>query len=110
MIKYFTIIFLFALPIYLIKKKFVKIENTLIWLIILFFLSILSLNIEFLKKISYFFGIISPVNFLIFSSFLVFLFLFLNLLKKVSDLENKIEDIVIRSNLEDSKGDSKKAE
>ena len=100
MIKYFAIVFLFCLPIILIKKKFVKIENTLIWLFLLFILSLLSLNIEFVKKVSNFVGIVSPVNFLIFSTFLIFLLLFLNLLKKVSDLNNKLEDIVINSKLE----------
>ncbi len=107
MIKYITIIFLFILPIYLIKKKFVRIENTLIWLFLLFILSIFSLNIEFLQKISIFFGIISPINFLIFSSFLIFLFLFLNLLKKITDLENKIEDIIIKTHLQNPEKNEK---
>ena len=66
-------------------------------------LSLLSLNIEFVKKISNFIGIVSPVNFLIFSTFLIFLLLFLNLLKKISDLSNKLEDIVISSKLEEIK-------
>ena len=100
MIKYVATIFLFLLPIYLIKKKFVKMENTLIWFIILFFLSIVSLNIEFIKKISNYVGIVSPVNFLIFATFLIFLFLILSLLKNISDLNNKIEDIVIKTQVD----------
>ena len=105
MIKYIATIFLFVLPLYLIKKKFLRIENTLIWLILLFILSIASLNIEFIKILSQYVGIVSPVNFLIFATFLIFLFLFLNLLKKVSELNNKIEDIVIKTqanNLEEA--------
>ena len=100
MIKYIATIFLFVLPIYLIKKKFLRIENTLIWLILLFILSIASLNIEFIKTLSQYVGIVSPVNFLIFAIFLIFLFLFLNLLKKVSELNNKIEDIVIKTQVD----------
>ena len=108
MIKYIASIFLFILPIYLIKKKFIKIENILIWLLLLFLLSLLSLNIEFIKKISIYVGIISPVNFLIFSTFLIFLFMFLNLLKKVSELNNKLEDIVINSKLKKNNKNNKK--
>ena len=108
MIKYFAVVFLFFLPILLIKKKFIKIENTLIWLFLLFFLSMLSLNIGFAKEISNFVGIVSPVNFLIFSTFLIFLFLFLNLLKKISDLNNKLEDIVIHSQIDEIKKNKKK--
>lgn len=108
MIKYFAVVFLFFLPIFLIKKKFIKIENTLIWLFLLFFLSMLSLNIEFVKEISNSVGIVSPVNFLIFSTFLIFLFLFLNLLKKISDLNNKLEDIVIHSQIDEIKKNKKK--
>ena len=100
MIKYIATIFLFILPVYLIKKKFLRIENTLIWLILLFILSIASLNIEFIKILSQYVGIVSPVNFLIFATFLIFLFLFLNLLKKVSELNNKIEDIVIKTQVD----------
>ena len=100
MIKYIATIFLFVLPLYLIKKKFLRIENTLIWLILLFILSIASLNIEFIKTLSQYVGIVSPVNFLIFATFLIFLFLFLNLLKKVSELNNKIEDIVIKTQVD----------
>ena len=100
MIKYIATIFLFVLPLYLIKKKFLRIENTLIWLILLFILSIASLNIEFIKILSQYVGIVSPVNFLIFATFLIFLFLFLNLLKKVSELNNKIEDIVIKTQVD----------
>tara|TARA_Y100001970_G_scaffold285459_1_gene405327 strand:+ start:639 stop:968 length:330 start_codon:yes stop_codon:yes gene_type:complete len=100
MIKYIATIFLFVLPIYLIKKKFLRIENTLIWLFLLFILSIASLNIEFIQTVSQYVGIISPVNFLIFATFLIFLFLFLNLLKKVSELNNKIEDIVIKTQVD----------
>ena len=100
MIKYIATIFLFLLPIYLIKKKFLRIENTLIWLFLLFVLSIASLNIEIIKTISQYIGIKSPVNFLIFSTFLIFLFLFLNLLKKISELNNKIEDIIIKTQVD----------
>ena len=100
MIKYIATIFLFVLPLYLIKKKFLRIENTLIWFFLLFILSIASLNIEFIQTVSQYVGIISPVNFLIFATFLIFLFLFLNLLKKVSELNNKIEDIVIKTQVD----------
>ena len=100
MIKYIATIFLFILPIYLVKQKFIRLENTLIWLISLFILSIASLNIDFIKKISNYIGIISPVNFLIFATFLIFLFLILSLLKKISDLNNKIEDIVIKTQID----------
>lgn len=101
MIKYIATIFLFILPLYLIKKKFLRIENTLIWLIILFILSIGSLNIKFVEYFSNYVGIISPVNFLIFATFLIFLFLILNLLKKINDLSNKIEDIVIKTKIDE---------
>ena len=100
MIKYLATIFLFILPIYLIKKNFLRLENTLIWLIILFLLSIASLNIEFIRSVSNYIGIVSPVNFLIFATFLIFLFLILNLLKKLSDLNNKIEDIVVKTQID----------
>lgn len=72
-------------------------ENSLIWLIILFILSIASLNIELIQLASNHIGIKSPVNFLIFATFLIFLFLFLNLLQKISELNDKIEDIVIKT-------------
>lgn len=101
MIKYIATIFLFILPLYLIKKKFLRIENTLIWLVILFILSIASLNIKFVEYLSNYVGIISPVNFLIFATFLIFLFLILNLLKKINDLSNKIEDIVIKTKIDE---------
>lgn len=110
MIKYLATIFLFILPFYLIKKRFLKIENILIWLIVLFILSIASLNIEFLLKISNYVGIVSPINFLIFATFLVFLFLILNLLKKISDLSNKIEDVVIKTQVENASKKNKKEE
>tara|TARA_Y100000591_G_C21690696_1_gene622963 strand:- start:306 stop:641 length:336 start_codon:yes stop_codon:yes gene_type:complete len=97
MIKYIATIFLFILPIYLIKQKFLRLENTIIWLFLLFLLSIASLNIDFIKSVANYIGIISPVNFLIFATFLIFLFLILNLLKKISDLNNKLEDIVIKT-------------
>lgn len=100
MIKYIATIFLFILPLYLVKRKFVRLENTLIWLILLFFLSIASLNIDLIRSISNYVGIISPVNFLIFATFLIFLFLILSLLKKISDLNNKIEDIVIKTQVD----------
>lgn len=100
MIKYIATIFLFILPLYLIKRKFVRLENTLIWLILLLFLSIASLNIDLIRSISNYVGIISPVNFLIFATFLIFLFLILSLLKKISDLNNKIEDIVIKTQVD----------
>ena len=100
MIKYLATIFLFILPLYLVKRKFVRLENTLIWLILLFFLSIASLNIDLIRSISNYIGIISPVNFLIFATFLIFLFLILSLLKKISDLNNKIEDIVIKTQID----------
>ena len=100
MIKYIATIFLFILPLYLVKRKFVRLENTLIWLILLFFLSIASLNIDLIRSISNYIGIISPVNFLIFATFLIFLFLILSLLKKISDLNNKIEDIVIKTQID----------
>lgn len=99
MIKYITIIFLFFLPIYLIKKRFLRLENSLIWLIILFFLSIASLNIELIQIASNYVGIVSPVNFLIFATFLVFLFLYLSLLQKISELNDKIEDIVTETQI-----------
>ena len=100
MIKYLATIFLFILPIYLIKKNFLRLENTLIWLIILFLLSIASLNIEFITSVSNYIVIVIPVNFLIFATFLIFLFLILNLLKKLSDLNNKIEDIVVKTQID----------
>ena len=100
MIKYIATIFLFILPLYLVKRKFVRLENTLIWLILLFFLSIASLNIDLIRSISNYIGIISPVNFLIFATFLIFLFLILSLSKKISDLNNKIEDIVIKTQVD----------
>ena len=100
MIKYIATIFLFILPLYLVKRKFVRLENTLIWLILLFLLSIASLNIDLIRSISNYIGIISPVNFLIFATFLIFLFLILSLLKKISDLNNKIEDIVIKTQVD----------
>ena len=100
MIKYIATIFLFILPLYLVKRKFVRLENTLIWLILLFLLSIASLNIDLIRSISNYIGIISPVNFLIFATFLIFLFLILSLLKKISDLNNKIEDIVIKTQID----------
>jgi hypothetical protein len=99
MIKYVAIIFLFSLPLYLVKKKFIKIDNTLIWLTLLFLLSILSLNIKIIEKLANTVGIISPLNFLIFSTFLIFLFIILNLLKKVNELNNKLEDILIKKNI-----------
>lgn len=99
MIKYIATIFLFILPIYLIKKDYIRVENIIIWLLSLFILSIFSLNIEFLQKISNFIGIVSPVNFLIFATFLIFLFLILNLLKKINDLNNKLEDLVVEQNV-----------
>ena len=110
MIKYIATIFLFILPIYLIKKNFLRLENTLIWLFTLFLLSIASLNIEFVKLVSNFIGIVSPVNFLIFATFLIFLFLILNLLKKISDLNNKIEDIVVKTQVENLSNENKKEE
>tara|TARA_Y100000768_G_C23880139_1_gene634814 strand:+ start:348 stop:680 length:333 start_codon:yes stop_codon:yes gene_type:complete len=110
MIKYIATVFLFILPIYLIKKKFLRLENTLIWLFILFLLSIASLNIELVTSISNYVGIISPINFLIFATFLIFLFLILNLLKKVSDLNNKIEDIVIETQIKNISKDDEKEE
>ena len=103
MIKYIAVIFLFLLPIYLVKRKFIKMDNTLIWLMSLFFLSILSLNIKFIEKLSISIGIISPVNFLIFSTFLIFLFIMLNLLKKINDLNNKLEDIIIIKKIKNKK-------
>ena len=92
MIKYFAIIFLFLLPLYLVKKKFIKIGNILIWLMLLFILSIFSLNIEFIEKLANSVGIISPVNFLIFSTFLIFLFIILNLLQKNKDPEDMLHN------------------
>ena len=68
MIKYVAIIFLFFLPVYLVKKRFIKVDNILIWLTSLFILSIFSLNIELIEKIANSVGIISPVNLLIFST------------------------------------------
>tara|TARA_B110000971_G_scaffold213657_1_gene244744 strand:- start:2280 stop:2621 length:342 start_codon:yes stop_codon:yes gene_type:complete len=106
MIKYVAIIFLFLLPLYLVKKKFIKIDNILIWLTLLFILSIFSLNIEFIEKLANSIGIISPVNFLIFSTFLIFLFIILNLLQKVNELNNKLEDIVIKKKLKNKKNNS----
>lgn len=100
MIKYIAIIFLFFLPLYLIKKKFLRIENILIWFFLLFILSILSLNIELIEIAANYVGIVSPVNFLIFATFLIFLFLYLNLLQKISELNDKIEDIVIKTQIE----------
>ena len=99
MIKYIATIFLFILPLYLIKK-FLELKITYL-VIILFILSIASLNIKFVEYLSNYVGIISPVNFLIFATFLIFLFLILNLLKKINDLSNKIEDIVIKTKIDE---------
>ena len=64
-------------------------------------LSIASLNIEFITSVSNYIGIVSPVNFLIFATFLIlFLIVQLFLLKKLSDLNNKIEDIVVKTQID----------
>lgn len=99
MIKYIAAIFLFILPLYLVKNKFIKIDNILIWLTSLFFLSILSLNISIIEKLANYIGIISPVNFLIFATFLIFLFIILSMLKKLNELNNKLDDIVIEKKI-----------
>ena len=103
MIKYIAVIFLFLLPIYLVKKKFIRVDNILVWLTSLFFLSILSLNINLIEKLANYVGIISPVNFLIFATFLIFLFIILNLLKKISELNDKLDDIVIANKINQKK-------
>ena len=61
MIKYIATIFLFILPIYLIKQKFLRLENTLIWLFILFLLSIAD-ELDFINLVANYIGIVSPVN------------------------------------------------
>ncbi len=108
MIKYIAAIFLFALPLYLVKKKFIKIDNILIWLTSLFFLSILSLNISVIEKLANYVGIISPVNFLIFATFLIFLFIILSMLKKINELSNKLDDLVIEKKISIKKKKYKK--
>lgn len=98
MIKYIAALFLFLLPLYLLKKKFIKVNNIFIWLTSLFILSIISLNISFIEKLAHYVGIISPVNFLIFATFLIFLFIILSILKTINELSNKLEDLVIEKN------------
>ena len=103
MIKFVAVIFLFLLPIYLVKKKFIRIDNVLVRLTCLFFLSILSLNINLIEKLANYVGIISPVNFLIFATFLIFLFIILSLLKKISELNDKLDDVVIKKKINSKK-------
>lgn len=103
-----TALVFIVLIINLVKKRVLKENFAILWMVVAFILTLLALNFNIVRFVSRLLGIYDPNNTLFFLSVILIFLMLLLFSIEISDLETKVKNLLQETALLKKKRDKKK--